>query len=153
MSATQWWGSRQAWFLVPLRLMLGFGFAAHGYAKLMRGPENLASTLQALGVPAPHLMSWVTTLIELVGGVMVMAGAFVVPLSVPLIVVMLTAMFTVHLRYGFSTIKLISANASGAKFGPPGYEMNLLYIVGLVTLVLGGPGAFSVDGYRRKARG
>ena len=150
MLATRWLGSRQAWFLVPLRLMLGFGFAAHGWAKLMRGPENFAGTLQALGVPAPHLMSWVTTLIELVGGVMVMAGAFVVSLSVPLMVVMLTAMFTVHLRYGFSTIKLVSASATGAKFGPPGYEMNLLYIVGLLTLVLGGPTAFSVDAYLRR---
>ena len=152
MSVTQWWGCRQTWFLVPLRLMLGFGFAAHGYAKLMRGPANFASTLQALGVPAPHLMSWVTTLIELVGGVMVMAGAFVVPVSVPLTIVMLTAMFTVHLRYGFSTIKLVSANAAGAKFGPPGYEMNLLYIVGLLTLVLGGPGRLSVDGYRSRTK-
>jgi putative oxidoreductase len=140
------------WSLVPLRLLLGFGFAAHGLAKLSRGPERFADILTALGVPLPHVMAWVTSLIELIGGVLVMAGAFVVPVSLPLIIVMLSAMFTVHLRYGFSSIKLLSANAAGAKFGPPGYELDLLYIVGLLTLVLTGPGPFSVDGYwhRRK---
>jgi putative oxidoreductase len=79
----------------------------------------------------------------------VIAGAFVVPVSIPLIVVMLTAMFTVHLRYGFSTIKLMSASAAGAKFGPPGYEISLLYIVGVLTLVLAGPSPLSLDAYRR----
>jgi putative oxidoreductase len=125
--------------------MIGFGFAAHGLAKLSRGPEKFAEILVALGVPFPHLTSWVTSLTELIGGVLMMAGAFVVPVSIPLIVVMLTAMFTVHLRYGFSTIKLMSVDAAGAKFGSPGYEIDLLYIVGLLTLVLAGPSPLSLD--------
>jgi len=33
------------WALLPLRLIIGFGFAAHGYAKLNRGPENFAAIL------------------------------------------------------------------------------------------------------------
>lgn len=136
--------------LVPLRLLIGFGFAAHGVAKLSHGPEKFGGILAALGVPLPHAMAWVTALVELIGGVLVMAGAFVIPVSVPLTIVMLTAMFTVHLRYGFSSIKLLSANTSGATFGPPGYEVDLLYIVGLLTLVLSGPGMLSVDGYRRR---
>lgn len=55
-----------------------------------------------------------------------MAGAFVLPLTVPLAVVMLTAMFTGHVPYDFSSIRLKSVSASGAAFGPIGYEMNLL---------------------------
>jgi len=74
-----------------------------------------------------------------------MAGAFVVLLSVPLSVVMLTAMFSVHFQYGFSSIKLQAVTASEAEFGPIGYEMNLLYIAGLFTLALGGSGRLSVD--------
>ena len=42
--------------------MIGFGFAAHGYAKLNRGPENFAIILRSLGVPQPHVMAWVTDL-------------------------------------------------------------------------------------------
>ncbi|HET7373789.1 MAG TPA: DoxX family protein [Gemmatimonadaceae bacterium] len=133
--------------LLPLRLMVGFGFAAHGYAKLSRGPESFATILAAIGVPQPHVMAWATCLLEFVGGIGVMLGAFVLPLSLPLAVVMLTAMFTVHARYGFSSIRLKAVTASGAEFGPIGYEMNLLYVAGLVTLALGGAGALSVDRY------
>ena len=35
--------AKNAWALVPLRLVVGFGFAAHGYAKLARGPESFAA--------------------------------------------------------------------------------------------------------------
>ena len=78
-----------------------------------------------------------------------MAGAFVVPLSLPLAVVMLTAMFSVHFQYEFSSIKLKAETASGAEFGPIGYEMNLLYIAGLLTLALSGSGRLSVDQWLR----
>jgi putative oxidoreductase len=117
----------KGWALLPLRLMIGFGFAAHGYAKLSRGPDTFAAILAAIGVPQPSLMAWVTSLLEFAGGISLMAGAFVVPLSVPLAVVMLTAMFSVHLRYGFSSVRLEAVTASGARFGPVGYEMNLLF--------------------------
>jgi putative oxidoreductase len=130
--------------LLPLRLVIGFGFAAHGYAKLSRGPENFATILTSIGVPKAHLMAWVTTLLELVGGISLMVGAFVVPLSLPLAFVMLTAIFSVHLEYGFSSVRLKSVTAAGAQFGPIGYEMNLLYIAGLAALALSGSSRLSM---------
>jgi putative oxidoreductase len=145
--------AKSRWELVPLRLMIGFGFAAHGYAKLARGPEHFASILQALGIPAPVLMAWATSLLELLGGISLMLGAFVVPLSLPLTIVMLTAMFGVHLRYGFSSIRLQAINASGAVFGPVGYELNLLYVAALVALALGGSSPVSFDRWLRKKKG
>jgi putative oxidoreductase len=144
------------WALLPLRLLMGFGFAAHGFAKLSRGPEQFAAVLSAMGVPAPSLAAWLTTLLELLGGLSIMAGALVLPLSVPLAMVMLTAMFAVHLPNGFSSIKLRAVTAAGAEFGAPGYEVNLLYLAGLATLCLGGSGAASVDRLlttRRQKRG
>lgn len=140
------------WALLPLRLMTGFGFAAHGWAKLSRGPDHFAVILASIGVPQPHVMAWATSLLEVVGGIAVMAGAFVLPFSVPLTAIMLTAMFSVHFRYGFSSIRLKTAGPAGAEFGPIGYEMNLLYIVGLLTLVLAGPGRLSVDRGRKARR-
>lgn len=137
----------KGWALLPLRLILGFGFAAHGYAKLNRGPEAFSTILAGIGVPHPLLMAWTTSLLEFFGGICVMAGIFVAPFSAPLIAIMLTAMFSVHLRYGFSSVRLMAIDSSGAKFGPIGYEMNLLYIAGLIALVLGGPGALSIGQY------
>lgn len=141
------------WTLVPLRLMVGFGFAAHGYAKLSRGPEHFTAILTSLGVPQPHLMAWATALLELLGGISIMAGAFVVLLSVPLACLMLVALIKVHLQYGFSSIRLQEVTAAGAQFGPIGYELNLLYIVGLLTLALGGAGRVSLDHWLNRRRG
>ena len=123
----------------------GFGFAAHGYAKLARGPENFARILDSMAVRAPHLMAWLTALLELLGGASLMAGAAVVPLSLPLALVMVTALIRVHLQYGFSSIRLKSFSAVGAEFGPVGYELNLLYIAGLATLALSAASPLSVD--------
>jgi putative oxidoreductase len=82
---------------------------------------------------------------EFIGGILVMAGAFVLPLTLPLAAIILTALFTVHLPFGFSSIRLTEVTATGAKFGPIGYELNLLYLAGLLTLALAGPGRFSID--------
>jgi putative oxidoreductase len=138
-------GGRVAWALLPLRLMIGFGFAAHGYAKLARGPASFAAIVSALGLPAPLFTAWATSLLEFAGGLLMMMGAFVVPLSLPLAAIMATAMFGVHFRYGFSSIRLKALSGAGAEFGPPGYELNLLYLVGIATLALAGPGPFSID--------
>ena len=139
--------SSPKWSLVPLRLIVGYGFMEHGYAKLVEGPEAFAVILQALGVPAAHFMSWVTILVEFIGGAAVLTGAFIPLASVPLIAVMVVAMFTVHLRNGFSSIKLLAITSSGARFGPPGYECDLLYIACLLTFVLAGAGPFAFDSY------
>ena len=85
-------------------------------------------------------------------------GALVITLmlvlvSVPLIVIMLVAIFTVHLKYGFSSVNTIGLTENGPQFGPPGYEVNLLYIAGLLSLILGGAGAMSIDRLLARKRG
>jgi putative oxidoreductase len=140
------------WAAVPLRLIVGYGFMEHGYAKLVHGPTAVASILQALGVPNAYVMAWVTILIELFGGFAVLVGAFVPLISVPLAGVLVVAMLSVHLPYGFSSIKLIAVTPAGPQFGPPGYECDLLYLACLAALVLIGTGPFSVDGLLSRKR-
>ena len=141
------------WVPIPLRLIVSFGFLQHGFAKLSRGPEVFAGILQALDVPMPHLMAWVSILVELFGGLAVLVGAFLPLVSVPLGALLLVAMFTVHLPYGFSSIKLVSVTAGRAHFGPPGYECDLLYLACLAALVLAGSGPLGVDDYLIQKRG
>ena len=95
------------WSPVPIRLIVGYGFWAHGYAKLARGPDKFA--------------------------------------AIPMAVVLLVAIVTVHLPNGFSSIKLQAFDAQGAHFGQPGYETDLLYLAGLVALTLTGAGPLSLD--------
>jgi putative oxidoreductase len=133
------------WAPLPLRLVIGYGFMAHGWAKLSRGPAGFAKLLEQIGAPLPEATAWVSTFIEVLGGLAILAGAFVAVVSIPLIVMMFVALFTVHLRYGFSAINTIGLTADGPQFGPPGYEVNLLYIAGLLALILRGAGPFSID--------
>ena len=137
------------WAPVPLRLIVGYGFVEHGFVKLSKGPEVFAAILHAIGVPAPHFMAWLTILTELIGGLAVLLGAFVPLVSLPMAVLLFVAIFTVHLPYGFSTIKLMSVTAGRAQFGPPGYECNLLYLACLAALVFGGSGPMAIDDYLR----
>jgi putative oxidoreductase len=133
------------WAPLPLRLAIGYGFAAHGWAKLSRGPAGFAALIHQTGMPFPTATAWTVTLLELLGGLAIVAGAFVTAVSVPLIATMLFAMFRVHWRYGFSAIKTIGLTPDGPLFGPPGYEVNVLYTAGLLALILGGAGALSLD--------
>jgi putative oxidoreductase len=140
------------WAPLPLRLIVGFGFMQHGFSKLSRGSDAFVAILHALGVPAPHFMAWCTILIELLGGLAVMLGAFVSLVSVPMAALLLVAIFTVHLPYGFSSIKLMAVTPAGAQFGPVGYECNLLYLACLAALALGGSGPLAIDALIRKRR-
>lgn len=141
---------RGAWYAIPLRLIVGYGFMQHGYAKLARGPDDFANILHALGMPAATLLSWATILVELLGGFAVFVGAFIPLASVPMALILLVAIFTVHLPNGFSSIKLQSVTAAGAHFGQPGYETDLLYLACLAGLVLGGSGPFALDQLERR---
>ena len=138
------------WAPIPLRLIVGYGFMQHGFAKLSKGPDAFAIVLHAIGVPAPHLMAWLTILVELFGGLAVLLGAFIPLASLPMAAVLLVAIFTVHLPYGFSSIKLISVTAGRAQFGPPGYECDLLYLACIAALAIGGSGPLSIDSFRRR---
>jgi uncharacterized membrane protein YphA (DoxX/SURF4 family) len=44
------------WAPIPLRLIVGYGFMEHGFAKLARGSDAFATILDAIGVPAPHFI-------------------------------------------------------------------------------------------------
>src|SRR5215467_7547636 len=140
------------WAPLPLRLIVGYGFMEHGFAKLARGPDAFPIILHAIGVPAPYLMGWLTILVEIFGGLAVLLGALVPLASIPMAAVLLVAMFTVHLPYGFSSIKLEAVTAAGAQFGPPGFETDLLYLACLAALVLGGSGPLAIDGLLAKRR-
>ena len=114
------------WAPIPVRLIVGVGFLRHGLAKLSRGPDAFATILQALGVPAPHVMAWVTILIEVLGGLAVLAGAFVALVGLPMAALLVVAMFTVH-----RGMKRISCN-----------------LACLAALVLGSSGPLAIDDIR-----
>ena len=101
--------------------------------------------LHAMGVPGNFLLGWATIIVEIIGGLLILLGALIPLATLPMVIVLLVAIVTVHLPYGFSSIKLQSFDAAGAHFGQPGYETDLLYLAALIALCLGGAGPLSVD--------
>jgi putative oxidoreductase len=131
-------------------MIIGVGFMVHGWAKWSRGPAAFAALLKQAHVPMPLANAWLVTLLEIFGGLAILLGAFTAFVSIPLILSMLGAMFTVNIHYGFSAIKTIGLTPQGPQFGPPGYEINLLYIAGLVALIVAGAGSLSIDSLRKR---
>jgi putative oxidoreductase len=138
------------WAPLPLRLITGYGFAAHGFAKLFRGAGDFTALLHALGMPMPALFAWLTIVTEILGGLLMLLGALVPLISIPMVIVLVVAIVTVHWPYGFSSIKLQAITPHGAHFGEPGYETDLLYLACIAGLVLGGAGPFAVDNWLKR---
>ena len=135
------------WAPLPLRMVLGAGMMYHGYPKLFstQGHQAFEGMLSQIGISAPTILSYLVGVVEFFGGMMLIAGAFVGVVSVFLIVNMLVAAFTVHLPHGFNFLNVTGMTDAGPTFGMPGYEVNLLYMAGLLSLILSGDGALSFD--------
>ena len=140
---------------LPLRLIFGIGFVYHGFPKLFssEGHTMFLGMLQQIGVPAADLMSWAVGVLEFLGGLALIVGALVKITSVLLAINMFVALLTVHLPNGFSFMNITAMTESGPQFGMPGYEVNLLYIAGLLALVLAGAGSYSLDELREAKGG
>ena len=95
------------WAPIPLRLIVRYGFMQYGFAKLSKGPDAFSAILHAIGLSAPHVMARITILIEVSEELAVLLGVLVPHISLPMAALLFVAIFTVHLHYGFSSIKLI----------------------------------------------
>ena len=124
------------WGVLPLRLVLGLVFVAHGAQKLFGfGLAGTAGFLGSLGVPLPTVAAAGLITVELLGGVALILGAWTRIVAALLAADMLVAILTVHLRGGF--------------FVPDGVEFVLTLLGGCLALVGLGPGPCSIDGARR----
>jgi putative oxidoreductase len=99
----------------------------------------------------PALFSWITIVTEIAGGILMLLGALVPLISIPMAIVLIVAIITVHWPYGFSSIKLQAITPHGAHFGEPGYETDLLYLACIIALVLGGAGPYAIDNWLRRS--
>lgn len=133
-----------------LRVIVGVIFLAHGAQKLLGiwgggGIEGTTAFFSQLGLSPAMPLAMLVGAVELFGGLMLMLGAFTVPVSIALAINMLVAIWKVHLPQGFF---LNWAAAPGAGFG---YEFTLALLGALISLMLTGAGALSIDGRRARS--
>jgi putative oxidoreductase len=137
----------QAYGPTVLRVTLGVVFVAHGAQKLFGvwgggGPAGTAAFFQQLGLSPAYLLALFVGLVEFIGGLCLVGGAYTLVSAAVLLADMLVAVWKVHLANGFFLNWTMTPGVGH------GYEFNLVIVGGLICLILTGPGALSVDARR-----
>lgn len=120
--------------VLPLRLGLGLALVVEGWTHAT-GPAALARTLERASLPMAEPLTWVLIGIELLGGLLVLLGFQTRATAAVLSVWLAVDCFVIHLRNGWFADQ-------------GGFEVPLLLLVGVLALLLGGPGRASVDSIR-----
>ncbi len=123
--------------LLFMRLVLAYGFWETGMMK-WKNIEGVAEWFDSLGIPFPTLNAYLAATTETAGVFFLILGLTIRIISVPLMFVMLVAIFTVHLHNGFEA-------------GNNGFEIPLYYLIMLFTLFIYGGGKISLDNVLRRA--
>lgn len=123
--------------LLLMRLVLAYGFWGPAMMK-WHNMDGIASWFGSMGIPFPTLNAYLSATTEVTGSILVLLGIGTRLISIPMMVVMLVAIFTVHISHGFEA-------------GNNGFEIPLYYLIMLLTLMVYGPGKYSVEGLLRRA--
>jgi len=124
-------GKFQSCGIAVLRIVVGVVFLMHGYQKLFKfGFHGVAGMFSHMGIPMPGFFAVVVTLVEFVGGILLITGlARRIPAAV-LAIDMLVAIFTVHVKHGF--------------LNPTGFEFPFTLLAATICLFASGGGAASL---------
>lgn len=123
--------TRPALGLTLLRLTLGGVFFMHGYVKVFSwGIAGVTSGFREMGVPFPGLAGPVVSMIELVGGILVILGVY------PRLIGVLFA--------GVVTGAIIFAKAGNGFFAPKGFELELTLALASLSMAIAGAGSWSM---------
>jgi putative oxidoreductase len=122
--------------LAIVRVVAGVIFIAHGAPSVFGGMETTAAFMDSLGLPLPGVAAWAISLLELLGGLSLIAGFLVTPVALLLAAYTMMGIVLVQAARGFY---VVGPNANG------GVEFNLLLTASLLMLVFGGPGLAALD--------
>ncbi len=117
--------------LLLMRLILAYGFYGPAMMK-WRNMKGIIDWFDSMGIPFPGLNAYLSATTEILGVVLLTLGIGVRLITVPLMIVMLVAIFSVHINNGFEA-------------GANGFEIPLYYLIMLFTLFVYGPGKISVQ--------
>jgi len=121
----------QSFGLTVLRVVLGIVFLMHGYQKLFQmGFHGVAGMFTHMGIPLPFVSAVIVTLVEFVGGILLIAGVAVRIAASLIAIDMLVAVLTVHMKHGF--------------FVPSGIELPLTLLAAAICLAIAGGGAMQL---------
>ncbi len=119
------------WPLLFMRLILAYGFLGPAMMKI-NNMSAIIDWFSSMGIPFPEVNAYLAASSEIIGVFLLLFGFGVRLISIPLIIDMLVAIFTVHISHGFEA-------------GNNGFEIPLYYMIMLFTLFVYGSGKFSIS--------
>ena len=117
--------------LLLARIAVAYGFYEPAMMK-WNDIHSVAEWFGSMGIPLPLLNAYMAATTEIVGVVFLILGLLTRLIAIPLMVVMVVAIVTVHLANGFSA-------------GTNGFEIPLYYMLFLFIFFSQGAGKFSLD--------
>lgn len=121
----------QSLSLLFARLAVAYGFYDPAMQK-WSDIGSVATWFGSMGIPFPTLNAYMAASTEIVGVILLTLGLFTRLISIPLMIIMVVAITTVHLSHGFSA-------------GDNGFEIPLYYMLFLALFASFGAGKFSLD--------
>ena len=121
----------QSLSLLFARLAVAYGFYDPAMQK-WSDIDSVASWFGSIGIPLPTLNAYMAASTEIMGVVLLTLGLFTRLISVPLMIIMVVAIATVHGVNGFAA-------------GENGFEIPLYYMLFLALFASLGAGKFSLD--------
>ena len=122
--------------LLLIRLILAYGFYNPAIMK-WKNINAIADWFGSLGIPFPGFNAYLSAIVEITGVVLLIFGITTRLISIPLIIVMIVAIVTVHFHNGFEA-------------GNNGFEIPFYYILLLLAVLIYGAGKYSIDYFINK---
>lgn len=115
-----------------LRIALGLMFIGAGWSKIrsMMGDGGTATFFSSLGIPLADVFAWGVGLVELLGGIALVLGAFLSVATTLLTIIMIFAMMLPTIVFGFDINSIIE---------------HLIYIGALLSIMFDDINAYAVD--------
>jgi uncharacterized membrane protein YphA (DoxX/SURF4 family) len=138
-----------------MRLMVGGVFLSEGILKFVY-PNQGVGRFTKLGIPMPELTATFIGGLEIVGGILLMAGLLTRVIAIPFIVEMVVAILTTKIALYLGTSPLPLAPAlPKVGFWAVMHETRSDYaqILTSIFLLVAGPGSWSLDAVLRRRRG
>ena len=117
--------------LLAIRFILAYGFYEPAKNKIS-DINSIAEWFKSMELPVPLLQAYLATYTEIVGVILLTLGFATRLISIPLIIIMLVAIKTVHWENGFAA-------------GENGFEIPLYYLFMLLVIFTQGAGKASID--------
>jgi uncharacterized membrane protein YphA (DoxX/SURF4 family) len=126
--------------IILIRILVGWVFISEGLQKFLFPATLGTGRFAKIGIPVPHVTAPLVGAVEIICGILVVLGLFTRWAAVPLLAVILTAIFT-------TKIPMLHHAGIWAMLHEARTDFSML--LGLIFLLIAGAGSWSMDNGKR----